>query len=102
MWKKSLPARWIRHSTFIGISGRDYSNRSMKLSLRLLNLPVGLLINFGTATFKEGIRRVVNNYQDFASSRLRMSQKVGGTRRREDAKGDSSMNVEEVSSVALV
>ena len=50
--------------------------------LRLLNLPVGLLINFGAATFKEGIRRVGNNHQDFASSRLRVSQKVGSTRRR--------------------
>jgi hypothetical protein len=37
--------------------------------LRLLNLPVGLLINFGAATFKEGIRRIVNKHQDFASSR---------------------------------
>ncbi|TRZ69269.1 MAG: hypothetical protein D4Q77_00110 [Methanothrix sp.] len=54
----------------------------MKLSLRLLNLPVGLLINFGAATFKEGIRRVVNNHQDFAPSRLRVSMKVGSTRRR--------------------
>jgi len=50
--------------------------------LRLLNLPVGLVINFGAATFKEGIKRVVNNHQDFATSRLRVSQKVGGTRRR--------------------
>ncbi|MDZ4672816.1 MAG: GxxExxY protein [Gemmatimonadota bacterium] len=30
--------------------------------LRLLQLPVGLLINFGGATLKEGVRRVVNNY----------------------------------------
>jgi GxxExxY protein len=30
--------------------------------LRLLNLPVGLLINFGAATLKEGLRRIVNNY----------------------------------------
>ena len=37
--------------------------------LRLLNPPVGLPINFGAATFKEGIRRVVNKHQDFASSR---------------------------------
>ena len=51
--------------------------------LRLLNLPVGLLINFGAATFKEGIRRVVNKHQDFASSRLRVNKKVGGTRRCE-------------------
>ncbi len=32
--------------------------------LRLLNLPVGLLINFGAGTFKEGIRRVVNKHQE--------------------------------------
>lgn len=30
--------------------------------LKLLNLPVGLLINFGGATLKEGLQRVVNNY----------------------------------------
>lgn len=30
--------------------------------LRVLNLPIGLLINFGAATFKEGIRRVANSY----------------------------------------
>ena len=42
--------------------------------LRLLNLPVGLLINFGAPTFKEGIRRVVNRHTDFASSRLRVNQ----------------------------
>ena len=29
--------------------------------LRLMNLPVGLLINFGTPTLKEGLHRVVNN-----------------------------------------
>ncbi len=37
--------------------------------LRILNLSVGLLINSGAATFKEGIRRGVNKHQDFASSR---------------------------------
>jgi GxxExxY protein len=31
--------------------------------LRLLNLAVGLLINFGSATAKEGIHRIVNNYR---------------------------------------
>lgn len=39
--------------------------------LRLLNLPLGLLINFGAATFKEGCKRIVRNHRDFASSRLR-------------------------------
>ena len=29
--------------------------------LRLMNLPLGLLMNFGAATFKEGIKRVANN-----------------------------------------
>lgn len=42
--------------------------------LRLLNLPLGLLINFGTATFKEGCKRIVNGKQDFASSSLRVNQ----------------------------
>lgn len=42
--------------------------------LRLLNLPLGLLINFGAATFKEGVKRIVNNHRDFASSRLRVNQ----------------------------
>lgn len=39
--------------------------------LRLLKLPLGLLINFGAPTFKEGVKRIVNQHQDFASSRLR-------------------------------
>jgi GxxExxY protein len=42
--------------------------------LRLLKLPLGLLINFGAATFKEGIVRVVNNHTDVASSRLRIHE----------------------------
>lgn len=32
--------------------------------LRLMDLPLGLLINFGQATFKQGIQRVANNYRD--------------------------------------
>ena len=42
--------------------------------LKLLNLQVGLLINFGAATLKEGLHRVVNNYIPSASSRLRVNQ----------------------------
>lgn len=44
--------------------------------LRLLNLPLGLLINFGDATFKEGCRRIVNGKQTFVSSCLRVNQKL--------------------------
>ena len=35
--------------------------------LRLLKQPVGLLLNFGGATLKEGVRRVVNDYHSSAS-----------------------------------
>ncbi len=31
--------------------------------LRLLGLPLGLLINFGAPSFKEGIKRIVNNHR---------------------------------------
>jgi GxxExxY protein len=33
--------------------------------LRLMKLPLGLLINFGGITLKEGLKRVVNNYREF-------------------------------------
>ena len=33
--------------------------------LKVLNLPLGLLINFGAATFREGIHRVANDYYAF-------------------------------------
>jgi GxxExxY protein len=42
--------------------------------LRLTEQPLGLLLNFGAATFKEGVRRVVNGHTNFASSRLRVHQ----------------------------
>ena len=42
--------------------------------LRLLDLRVGLLINFGAPTFKQGLQRVVNAYTATASSPLRINQ----------------------------
>ncbi len=42
--------------------------------LRLMNLPVGLLINFGAATLKEGLHRIVNKLPHSASPRLRVNQ----------------------------
>lgn len=42
--------------------------------LRLLNLPLGLLINFGSPTFKDGCKRIVNGPQSFVTSRLRVNQ----------------------------
>lgn len=38
--------------------------------LRLMGLPLGLLMNFGAATFREGIKRVINGHDPFAPSRL--------------------------------
>ena len=43
--------------------------------LRLMNLPVGLLINFGGVTLKEGLQRVVNKLPASASQQLRVNQK---------------------------
>jgi iron complex transport system substrate-binding protein len=44
--------------------------------LRLMNLPLGLLINFGAPLLKDGLQRVVNKHTNFASSRLRVHHKV--------------------------
>lgn len=60
--------------------------------LRLMRLPVGLLINFGAGTFKEGMHRIVNGYTPSASSRLRVNQTglrpdEDVTRRRGGAEG---------------
>lgn len=30
--------------------------------LRLMNLPLGLLMNFGQVTFKDGLKRIANEY----------------------------------------
>ncbi len=42
--------------------------------LKLLDLEVGLLINFGAVTLKEGLHRIVNNYHPSPSPRLRVNQ----------------------------
>lgn len=42
--------------------------------LRLTKRPLGLLINFGGETLKEGLRRVVNDYKLSAPSRLGVNQ----------------------------
>ncbi len=47
--------------------------------LRLLRLPVGLLINFGGATLKEGLHRVVNNLDPATSPLLRVNTPAQGT-----------------------
>jgi iron complex transport system substrate-binding protein len=46
--------------------------------LRLMNLEVGLLINFGEPTLKEGLHRIVNGLSPSASPRLRVNRGAGG------------------------
>lgn len=43
--------------------------------LRLTKQPVGLLMNFGGETLKEGLRRIVNDYRPSAPPRLRVNKK---------------------------
>jgi iron complex transport system substrate-binding protein len=47
--------------------------------LKLTNMPVGLLINFGAATLREGEHRIVNGLPASASPRLRVNQSVPDT-----------------------
>ena len=42
--------------------------------LRFLNLPEGLLMNFGAPTFREGLRRIVNQHVNTSSSPLRVNK----------------------------
>lgn len=42
--------------------------------LKLTTQPLGLLMNFGGETFREGLKRVVNNHGPFAPSRLRVNR----------------------------
>jgi GxxExxY protein len=46
--------------------------------LRLTGQSVGLLINFGGATLKEGVRRIVNDHKPSASPRLRVNRQSSG------------------------
>ncbi len=46
--------------------------KQLLIYLRLMDLPLGLLMNFGAPTCRVGCRRIVNNHTDFAASRLRV------------------------------
>lgn len=48
--------------------------KQVQTYLRLMNLPLGLLINFGAATFQSGCKRVINSQIGFVSSFLRVKQ----------------------------
>ena len=48
--------------------------KQVKTYLRLMDLTVGLLINFGGETIKGNVRRIVNGYVPSATPRLRVNQ----------------------------
>lgn len=54
---------------------RKYSMK-VRTYIRLLNLPVGLLINFGGETLKEGLRRIVNDLAPAESPSLRVNRRA--------------------------
>lgn len=49
--------------------------KQVQTYLRLGGFPLGFVINFGTAMFKDGIRRLINGDALLASSRLGANQK---------------------------
>jgi len=55
--------------------------------LRLLKLPLGLLINFGAPTFKDGCKRIVNQHTDIQFSRLRLNQESHAKPRSSEEEG---------------
>lgn len=52
--------------------------------LRLLKLPVGLLINFGAATLKEGLRRLANHLDPVDSPSLRVNREAADESARQN------------------
>ncbi len=48
-------------------------SRQLLTYLRLMHLRVGLLINFGAPTLREGLKRIVNELPPSASPRLRVN-----------------------------
>ena len=50
------------------------NSKQLLTYLRLMRLRVGLLINFGAPTLKEGLHRIVNHLPPSASPRLRVNQ----------------------------
>ncbi len=68
----------VEHSVVIELKSVEKAapvhTKQLLTYLRLMHLPVGLLINFGTSTLKEGLNRVVNNLDSSASPRLRVNQ----------------------------
>jgi GxxExxY protein len=53
--------------------------RQVLTYLKFMNLPMGLLMNFATDLFRDGLKRVVNKHVDTANSRLNINQQPSRT-----------------------
>jgi iron complex transport system substrate-binding protein len=53
-------------------------SRQLLTYLRLAKLPLGLLMNFGGETFREGLKRIINSHGPFAPSRLCVNREPAG------------------------
>ena len=53
--------------------GRQHAKQVLTY-LELTNRQVGLLINFGAPTLREGLRRIVNGFEPSAIPRLRVNR----------------------------
>jgi GxxExxY protein len=49
-------------------------SRQVLTYLRFMELPLGILMNFSGMTFREGLKRVVNNHQNSTGSKLDIHQ----------------------------
>ncbi len=67
--------------------------------LRLMNLPVGLLINFGAPILKQGLQRVVNGLAPSASPRLRVNQPSAARTRKNESRGGAERTCQTARSV---
>ena len=71
----------VDHQVLVEIKSVERLNgahgKQLLTYLRLMRKPLGLLINFGGETLKEGLRRIVNDYKPSAPSRLRVNQQQG-------------------------
>ncbi len=70
--KITSESRMRENRTFGLMRGREVYRPT--LPTLLLHLSVGLLINFGAATLKEGLHRVVNHLDPSASPHLRVNR----------------------------
>lgn len=68
----------VEHSLLIEVKAVDQTlplhAKQVLTYLHFMHLSLGLIMNFGMSTFKEGLRRLVNNHPSFASSRLRANR----------------------------